>query len=416
MGYKKGEILNTAFDEYTVVRPIGNGASGEVYEVRDTDGNPFAAKILDPKKASTDRLKRFRNEIGFCSMNEHPNIVRVLASGVTEKKASFYVMRLYSGTLRNALARGIEATEVLPLFGKVLDGVEAAHMRGVWHRDLKPENILYSQDNGDLAVADFGIAHFEEEDLLTAVETAANDRLANYLYSAPEQKARGKQVNEKADVFALGLILNEMFTGSVPLGVGFPRISARAPAFAYLDDLVEEMRHQDPSNRPSIAKIKQQLIARGNEFISAQKLSALKATVIPDHEVDDPAVTNPLRIASVDYVSGYLQFSLNAPPPPNWIMAFRNPRGSFSFYGGVEPVTFDFDGPRMRVRLPIGARAAQIAEYAKSYVEMANEQYRSEVFRRNQARILEERQALQRRVAEEERRREVLAEVREIKI
>jgi serine/threonine protein kinase len=116
------------------------------------------------------------------------------------------------------MSKGIEPDGVLPIFSQILDGVESAHPQGVWHRDLKPENILYSLANGTLIVADFGIAHFEEQDLLTAVETQPNERLANFLYAAPEQKIRAKSADSRSDIYALGLMLHEMFTGDVPLG------------------------------------------------------------------------------------------------------------------------------------------------------------------------------------------------------
>src|SRR6266478_2509549 len=239
MGYKKGETLKTAFDVYTIEGQKGAGGSGEVYEVRDSEGALYAAKILDTAKTSASRLKRFKNEIGFCTKNTHKNIVKVLGSGITEKGATFYVMPLYAGTLRDLISKGTEAPAVLPYFGQVLDGVEAAHLQGVWHRDNKPENILFDQKTNTLVVADFGIAHFEDEELLTAVETKNNDRLANFLYSAPERRVRGNRVDFKADVYALGLILNEMFTRAVPQGTAFKRVSDVAPGFGYLDGLIE---------------------------------------------------------------------------------------------------------------------------------------------------------------------------------
>jgi serine/threonine protein kinase len=415
MGYKKGEILKTAFDAFIVEGLKGAGGSGEVYEVRDSDRAAYAAKILDPERASSVRLKRFRNEINFCAKTDHRNIVKIVSSGITANGATFYVMPLYSGTLRELMARDIAPERILPYFGQILDGVEAAHLKSVWHRDLKPENILFSESANELVVADFGIAHFEEEELLTAVETQNNDRLANFLYAAPEQRARGQKVGSKADVYALGLILNEMFTGAVPLGTDFSRISEKAPNYAYLDELVGLMLRQDPSRRPSIAEVKRELIGRGNEFLSLQRLSSLKSEVIPDTEADDPLIANPIRIVDIDYREGQLVFKLSAEPTPNWIMAFKNPRQNFPFYHGAEPVTFGFGGNSMGVRLPPGGEAAQLVRYASSYIDMANEQYRGTATAAHQQRLADEREQLRRQIEEEEHRKRILAEVRELK-
>lgn len=122
-----------------------------MYEVVDSDGAAFAVKFLDPAKATSTRLKRFRNEIHFCSKNTHKNIIRVLASGISKDGATFYVMPLFSGTLRDLISDGIAPHSVLGYFGQILDGLEAAHLQRVWHRDLKPENILYSSADNSLS-------------------------------------------------------------------------------------------------------------------------------------------------------------------------------------------------------------------------------------------------------------------------
>jgi len=123
MGYRKGETLKTAFDTYTVVGQRGAGGSGEVYEVHDSEHTAYAVKILDLSKASATRLKRFKNEIHFCTKSTHRNIVRVHGSGVTGKGATFYVMPLYSCTLRDLILEGIAPEAVLPYFGQILDGI-----------------------------------------------------------------------------------------------------------------------------------------------------------------------------------------------------------------------------------------------------------------------------------------------------
>jgi serine/threonine protein kinase len=361
MGLKQGDQLRTAFDTFTVVKQRGAGGSGEVYEVRDMDGHAYAVKVLDSARASSDRLKRFRNEIQFCSRNIHKNIIQVTGSGVTTKEEAFYVMPLYSGTLREIMSHGIPTKEALRLFGQILDGVEAAHLQGIWHRDLKPENVLFSERGNLLVVADFGIAHFEEEELLTAVETKNDERLANFVYSAPEQRVRGRRVDGKADVWALGLILNEMFTGVVPIGTRPRRISDVAPDYAYLDDLVELMLLQEPVERPSIEDVKRELIARGNEFVGLQRLNRLKSEVVPDAEVDDPFIRNPITLVDTDYRDDRLVFILSAVPPPLWIECFQRPNAEHTFYDGARPGSFNFSGKEASVRLGPGSRRRRCA-------------------------------------------------------
>jgi serine/threonine protein kinase len=138
---------------------------------------------------------------------------------------------------------------VLPLFSQILNGVEAAHLQGITHRDLKPENILYGTQQDVLVVADFGIAEFTQEDLYNAVETHTGERIASFMYAAPEQKERGKTVDRRADIYALGLMLNEFFTGQVLQGTAFTTIKARAPQYEYLDEIVDRMVRQLPSDR-----------------------------------------------------------------------------------------------------------------------------------------------------------------------
>jgi serine/threonine protein kinase len=247
--HKYPQVCVGGFGKYTLGKSIGNGGAGVVYKAQTDDNTPCAVKILAATQES--KIKRFKNEIFFCLRNQHRNIISVLDYGQTTDGKVFYVMPLYGGALRNLLSMGIEQDRVLDLFSQILDGVEAAHLNEVCHRDLKPENILWDQTTKTLIVADFGIARFKEEDLQTAVETSDQERLANFLYSAPEQRVKGKTVDQRADIYALGLILNEMFTDDVPQGTGFKRISTVAPTFRYLDAAVDSMVQQDPNNRPS---------------------------------------------------------------------------------------------------------------------------------------------------------------------
>jgi serine/threonine protein kinase len=180
----------TAFNEYRLLEPIGQGGAGTVYKASDAEGGLFALKVIDPNRTSIQKLKRFQNEISFCQKNTHKNIITVLDSGRSSGKEPFYVMPLFEATLEKAIRTGISTLDILRVFGEILDGVEAAHLKRVTHRDLKPQNILCNKTLTKIVVADFGIAGFEEEDLYTAVITKDDERLANFQYAAPEQRER----------------------------------------------------------------------------------------------------------------------------------------------------------------------------------------------------------------------------------
>ena len=265
MAKTRADEYRSAFAEYTIDDTVGEGGSGIVYAVRDADGRCFALKAVTPQKATTQKLKRFQNEIRFCQRADHKNVVRILDTGRSALGSPFYVMELHPCTLQEQIGK-LKADEVLPVFSEILNGVEAAHLSHVIHRDLKPQNILCNPPNRLYVVADFGIASFEEEDLYTLVETRPNQRLANFQYAAPEQKIRGRAVDSKADVYALGLILNQMYTGEIPAGTQFRKVESAAPSFSFVDEIVEQMIRQDPAQRPSIEGVKQQLLARQQQF------------------------------------------------------------------------------------------------------------------------------------------------------
>jgi serine/threonine protein kinase len=317
----------------------------------------------------------------------------VLDSGVVldgEKRLPFYVMPLYKGTLRTVIKEGLAPDRVLPLFDQILSGVEAAHLLGVYHRDLKPENILCDLTKKLLVVADFGIAHFEQEDLLTAVETKDQERLANFNYAAPEQRIRGGEVDRRADIFALGLILNEMFTGSVPLAQGYPLIAGVSPSHAYLDEIVGRMIQHSAANRyPTVAKMKEELLARGQAFVALQKLDEVRSRVVPAAAPNDPLGGEDVKVVNFEYEPGkedqpgQLIFA-------TWRIHFSNLNPDLVVAGIAEPILVRF----YQKTAVVGATellSDRIVPMVKSWVSLVNEKYReqlrAEADKQHQARI-----------------------------
>lgn len=416
MPLHKSVNFETTFTHYIGTDIIGEGGAGRIYRAVDDAENVYAIKLLYSERAKGEKAKRFKNEVLFCSRNQHPNIITVIEYGVFadgKKLSPFYVMPLYTSSLKELLAAGIAREKVLFYFGQILDGVEAAHFQQVTHRDLKPENILYDKLQDRLLIADFGIAHFEEEALYTSVETAPNTRLANFLYAAPEQRSRGSSVDHRADIYALGLMLNEMFTQQVPQGTEYKTIGGVAPDFSYLDDLVTAMLRQAVEERPtSIEMIKYELIGRRQEFIIRQRISELKQVVVPITDLDDSLIVDPPRLINFDYEKEALYLTLQRPVNNKWINAFHsNQWGNRRSVMGKGPERFSFSDNVAIISAREG-EVQQIIDFFKEWLPNINRAYAQMILREKQEAENQQRKQMEKEIEEQERRKRILANVK----
>jgi hypothetical protein len=411
-------VFETPGETYASDGVEGEGGTARVFRVLDSAGKRWALKCLKPEQVTAKRTKRFLNELNFCRDFSHVNVIRVFDSGFLVQggtKCPFYVMPLHSSTLRKLLKSGLSHEKAMRYFADMLNGVEAAHFRDVWHRDLKPENILHEPSEDKLLITDFGIAHFTSEQLYTTVKTRPAEQLANFRYAAPEQRQHGANVDHRADIYALGLILNEMFTGQVLQGVGYKLIGQIAPQFAYLDAIVEQMAQQAPENRPgSIDEIKRTLIARGNEFISRQKLDTLQQTVVPSSVVTDPFVRNPVKVIGCDIQGDTMVAKLNIEPPRDWLGIFAQQRVN-AFVQGAEPANWNFIRDEARVRVyaqRLELEAQMILDYLKQYVQSANTTYLQHLEFAVRQREADQRRSLQEEIAQEQRRQRIIGKLK----
>ncbi len=412
--------LETPSSEYEVVCVRGEGGAGRVYEATSDTGERVAIKVL--VAGTADKQRRFRNEISFCERSNHQNIVRVLDTGfvrVGDDKLLFYVMPLFESTLRTLMAESLAPDVGLGLFSQLLHGVEAAHLKGVVHRDLKPENVLFDEAGDSLVVADFGVARFSEEALLTLVETKDGQRLANFQYAAPEQRTKGGDVGAPADVYALGLMLNEMFTGEVPLGTDYKTIDVVYPELAYLDSLVREMIRQAPAARlQTIEHVKRVLIGHKNEFVARQELDDAKREVVPAAEVSDLLVERPVAMEGHDYRDGEIWVTLNYDlnklglRGERWKECFYSPDGGFSsLSSGMSPKACILGATT--VRFPAREQTAtDHFELFVQYLASANRRYAIETARRVREKEQFERQQMAEEVQRAEERVRVLAKLK----
>lgn len=311
---KKGTIINSTFDEYKIQKQIGQGGSGSVYLATNSNGEYRAIKFIEILNSNKEKIKRFKNEINFCSNTTHPNIIKVLEYGKYEDnniKTLFYVMPNYEMNLKTAIKNGISENKIIDIFKSILCGLQYAHNIKIWHRDLKPENILCDSEFKNIVIADWGIAHFCEENMITTVETKETSRLANFIYAAPEQRNKNEKVSAEADIYALGLILNEMFTKKVLAGVNYKTISDVCAEYSYLDHLVEQMIEQEPNNRLyPVDKIFIELSSLFNEYQNSKQLKELMNMKIEQDSSDDPLFSG-VHIENIKYENNMLKIFLN---------------------------------------------------------------------------------------------------------
>lgn len=275
---KKRVEVQSAFNTYTLVKQVGQGGNGRVFQATDKDGDIVAIKFLS-RELEYKRLKRFKNETFFCLSHEHNNIVPICDYGTAGNAYIFYVMPLYTSTLRELMKKGIKHEDISTIFVGLLNGLSYAHKNGAIHRDIKPENILFRGNNPDPVIADFGIAHFTDDNLKTIVETNPKEKIANFQYAAPEQRNLQGKILPQTDIYSAGLILNEMFTGEIPVASGYKRIGDVDPMYQYLDVLFEKLFVQNPEKRlyPEENIIKEMILLAENygNSIEANKIRGL---------------------------------------------------------------------------------------------------------------------------------------------
>ncbi len=199
---------------YQVIEELGAGGMGRVYKVQDTKvGERIALKLLRPETVGDGRaLERFSNELKLTRKIRHKTICQVFDLG-EDRGTSFITMEYVRGEDLRQLIRKVgrlSPGQAVPIVRQVCAGLEEAHKLGVVHRDLKPQNIMLDED-GNARIMDFGIAR----SLAGKGITGAGTFVGTPEYTSPEQ-VEGKDVDERSDIYSLGVILYEMVTGQRP--------------------------------------------------------------------------------------------------------------------------------------------------------------------------------------------------------
>lgn len=288
---------------YKFIKHLKNGGNGSVWET-EHNGKNYAIKILN--EDSKEKKERFLQEIKFCEKNTHKNLIKIYGDGEIDGKLC-YVMSLYKNNLSDIIEnRDLTIEQSFSYIFQICEGLKFIHNNNVIHRDLKPENILVESDS--LVLADLGIAHFENSSI-----TKTNDLLANRGYAAPEQKVKGmsRTISSAADIFSLGIIINEIFTGKKPEGTNFILISDLYPWLIDIDKLVEKCMRQNPEERITIDEVLLELKLKYSQL--EKELDLIKYSLNQDfntvHEYDEDMKRKIIKQASEDILTATYLFA-----------------------------------------------------------------------------------------------------------
>jgi serine/threonine-protein kinase len=209
-------LTGRTISHFQLHEPLGSGGMGVVYRADDTRlKRVVALKFLLPHfNLDVAAKARFLREAHAAAALDHPNLCTIHEVGTSDEGWLFLAMTLYQGeTLRARLSRDgpIAVRESLEIARQIAEGLQAAHSAGIVHRDLKPGNVMLLPD-GTVRVLDFGLAKARDQSL-----SEAGVRFGTVSYMAPEQ-VRGENVDGRADLWALGVVLYEMLTGQKPFG------------------------------------------------------------------------------------------------------------------------------------------------------------------------------------------------------
>jgi serine/threonine protein kinase len=272
---------------YDILAEAGHGSMGNVYKARDREtGETVALKLLKPEIASDQAMMdRFKNELLFARKITHKNVCRVhefnRLGGIAYTSMEF----VEGESLRSVLNRfgGLPVRKAISVTEQICSGLKEAHAQGIVHRDLKPENVMID-GQGNVKIMDFGIARSME-----SLTRLTGSMVGTPAYMAPEQVA-GKSVDYRTDIYSLGLMLYEMFTGTQ----AFQADTAVAVALKQMRETPPPPHEVDPSIPVGIERAILKCLEKepGRRFQTVAELeNALRSVAVPASSTTPPPVS-----------------------------------------------------------------------------------------------------------------------------
>ena len=274
-------IGSTIGQRYAIDKRVARGGMSTVYLAHDQRlHRNVAIKVLFPHLAEDRKVvQRFEQEARNSALIAHPNVVQVLDQGQTRETAYMVMEYVPGATLRTLLKRGPMTPRLTLAYAQaVLSGLGAAHRAGLVHRDIKPENVLVSPE-GRIKLADFGLARAATH------HSGTSTLMGTVAYISPELLS-GEGADERADIYAVGILLYEMltgvqpYTGDSPVRVAFQHVNSTVPAPssyvpgipATLDEMVREATRTDPDDRPKNADALLELLSTVRAQLTDEQL------------------------------------------------------------------------------------------------------------------------------------------------
>lgn len=250
---------------YSKLVKIGEGGMAYVYRgIQESLQRPVAIKLLiNDLSRDEEARRRFDRESYIIARLTHPNIIHVIDRGISADEMPYFVMEYVEGVDLGTASKikEISHTSKIDIIIQLLKALSYAHQNNVIHRDIKPENILIDGSD-NVKILDFGIAQFYEEQRELTNQTTSGTVMGTYNYMSPEQRESSENVTERSDLFSVGVVMYELFTGKIPTGVFPEPFRLNSDIEPELNKLILRCLNQDPEQRPESAEqLKNDLLA-----------------------------------------------------------------------------------------------------------------------------------------------------------
>jgi|TARA_Y100000310_G_scaffold342275_1_gene444800 serine/threonine-protein kinase len=267
---------------YELVEKVGRGGMATVYRgIQLSLNRPVAIKVLfEQFTLNSEVFKRFEQESLIIARLNNPHIINVIDRGITSENTPFFVMDLVEGVdLKHLIKRReLDFNKKIDIATQICSALSYAHRNGVVHRDIKPANVIMDEE-GVARVLDFGIAMFNDENSVDNNQTQAGTIMGSMAYMSPEQRQSSDQVTMLSDLYSLGVLMYELFTGRRPGGNCQMPSEMDSSLPKKLDSIITRCIDEDPGNRPTSAEeVKTQLLmlSGGTHLDSQLKQSAVQ--------------------------------------------------------------------------------------------------------------------------------------------